>query len=130
MNQRTTCFTACLAPALATSAPITSALAQDDESEVVLPLEAQTCDLPSAPASIPAQPSYDDLAKAKANIATFQVSLGEYRGCLDASREGVDLSDGNEIALTQAHNYSVEMEERVAEQFNEAVRAYKAGQAN
>ena len=130
MNQRTTRFAACLALVLATSAATPSALAQDDGSEVVLPLEAQTCDLPAAPASIPEQPSYDDLVKAKANITTFQAALAEYRSCLDTSKEGVALSEGNQIALTQAHNYSVEMEERVAELFNVAVRAYKAAQAN
>ena len=39
------------------------------------------------------------------------------------------LTDGNMLALQNAHNYSVEMEERMAEQFNVAVRAYKARQA-
>jgi len=39
-----------------------------------------------------------------------------------------DLSDGNRQAITNAHNYSVDMEERVADMFNEAVRAYKKNQ--
>jgi hypothetical protein len=105
-----------------------SVTAQDDGSEVVLPLEAQTCNLPAAPARIPEEPSYDDLVKAKGNIAVFQSTLADYRACLDASKANDALSDGNQIALNQAHNYSVEMEERVAEQFNVAVRAYKAAQ--
>lgn len=114
--------------ALAGLALAISALAQDDGSEVVLPLEAQTCNLPSAPARIPETPSYDDLVKAKGNIGEFQAKLADYRTCLDASKTGDSLTDGNQIALNQAHNYSVEMEERVAEQFNVAVRAYKASQ--
>ena len=103
------------------------ALAQEDGSEIILPLEAQTCNLPSAPARIPEEPSYDDLVKAKDNVTEFQEALVVYRECLDGS-EADDLTDGNRIALNQAHNYSVEMEERVAEQFNVAVRAYKAAQ--
>ena len=56
-------------------------------------------------------------------------AMVEYRECLDAARGVTVLTEGNEIALNQAHNYSVEMEERIAEQFNVAVRAYKARQA-
>ena len=107
----------------------TSAMAQEDGSEMILPLEAQTCNLPNAPARIPDKPEYDELVKAKGGISTFQEEMMVYRKCLDASKEGVDLTDGNEMALTQAHNYSVEMEERVAESFNVAVRAYKANKA-
>lgn len=102
--------------------------AQDDGSEVILPLEAQTCNLPSAPSRIPEQPSYEDLVKAKGNINDFQAKLTAYRECLDASMAAGNLTQGNQLALNQAHNYSVEMEERVAEQFNVAVRAYKAAQ--
>ena len=61
-------------------------------------------------------------------MATFQQQLGEYRSCLDKSKDSTELTDGNQVALTQAYNYSVEMEERVAEQFNVAVRAFKARQ--
>lgn len=105
------------------------ALAQAaDGSAVLLPLEAQTCNLPAAPARIPEDASYDQLLKAKDNVATFQQQLGEYRSCLDKSKDSTELTDGNQVALTQAYNYSVEMEERVAEQFNVAVRAFKARQ--
>lgn len=102
--------------------------AQEDGSEVTLPLEAQTCNLPSAPGRIPEEASYDDLAAAKDNISSFQGELAVYRECLDAASASVELTDGNSIALNQAYNYSVEMEERIAEQFNVAVRAYKARQ--
>jgi len=105
------------------------ATAQEDGSEVILPLEAQTCDLPAAPARIPDDATYDQLLEAKGEIGRFQGELMDYRACLDSSKEGQGLTDGNQIALTQAYNYSVEMEERVAEQFNVAVRSYKARQA-
>jgi hypothetical protein len=107
------------------SAPLA---AQEDGSQVILPVEAQSCNLPSAPSRIPEDASYDDLLAAKGRVADFQATLTEYRECLDG-KKGEELTDGNQIALNQAHNYSVEMEERVAEQFNAAVRAYKASQA-
>jgi len=100
--------------------------AQDDKSEVILPLEAQTCNLPTAPARIPDNATYDDLVKAKGNIGKLQADLKTYRECLDKSKANPDLTDGNKMALTQAYNYTVDMEERIAGQFNEAVRAYKA----
>ena len=115
--------------ALAGLALAGAAVAQDDGSEILLPLEAQTCNLPAAPSRLPETPTYDDLVQAKGRIGEFQAELTGYRSCLDAAAENDSLTDGNRIALNQAHNYSVEMEERVAEQFNVAVRAYKASQA-
>ncbi len=106
-----------------------AAQAQEDGTQIVLPLEAQTCNLPSAPARIPEEATYDDLVTAKGNVSKFQGALMTYRECLDAASGADDLTDGNQLALTQAYNYSVEMEERVAEQFNTAVRAYKAREA-
>ena len=104
-------------------------MAQDDGSQVILPVEAQSCNLPSAPARIPEDADRDQLLQAKDNVSEFQGTLTDYRACLDKSKTNIELTEGNEIALTQAHNYSVEMEERVAEAFNVAVRAYKARQA-
>lgn len=106
-----------------------AAQAQEDGSQIILPLEAQTCDLPAAPSRIPEDASYDQLVEAKGKVSDFQSSLASYRECLDGSGDPEAMTDGNRIALTQAHNYSVEMEERVAAQFNEAVRAYKAREA-
>lgn len=103
--------------------------AAQDGSVVVLPLEAQTCDLPSAPPRIPADAEYDDLVQAKKNVNDFQAAMVLYRGCLDKAKAADTLSDGNQVALVEAHNYSVEMEERIAEQFNAAVRSYKERQA-
>ncbi len=101
----------------------------EDESNVILPLEAQTCNLPVAPARVTADADYDALVKAKANVNDFQARMISYRECLELAEEAAMLTDGNRLALQNAHNYSVEMEERMAEQFNVAVRAYKARQA-
>jgi hypothetical protein len=109
--------------------PAQAAAQTADESAVILPLEAQTCNLPVAPAKIPDEASYEDLAKAKGNVVKFQDAMVSYRECLDGAKNVDNLTDGNTLALTNAHNYSVEMEERIAEQFNIAVRSYKARQA-
>jgi hypothetical protein len=110
-----------------------AAMAQDvmeDGSRVVLPVEAQQCDLPSAPAPIPEVPEKADLLKAQKAIKQFQADMETYRTCINAEGGNPDLSSGNQQAISNAHNYSVDMEERVAVMFNDAVRAYKANQAN
>jgi len=103
-----------------------TALAQTDgESRVILPLEAQTCNLPVAPARIPEEADISALGKAKGNITDFQSAMGVYRDCLSAASKNGIMTDGNEMAVNNAHNYSVEMETRMAEQFNVAVCTYK-----
>lgn len=114
-----------------------AAMAQDvmdDGSAVVLPLETQQCDLPNAPPPIPEEAVKDDLLKAKRNLNSFQAELVVYRTCLGVETpeklDGLvnrdELSKGNVQALFNAYNYSVDMETRVAEMFNEALRAWKA----
>ena len=109
-------------------------LAQDvvmeDGSTVILPVEAQKCALPSAPAPIPDVPEKADLLKAQKNLKQFQADMEAYRQCVNQYAEGPDVTLGNQAAISNAHNYSVDMEERVATMFNEAVRDYKARQAN
>ena len=110
-----------------------AAMAQEvmeDGSKVVLPLEAQLCALPSAPPPIPEVPEKPDLLAAQKNVKQFQADMEVYRTCIDKDAESPDLSSGNQQAISNAHNYSVDMEERVAAMFNEAVRAYKANLAN
>ena len=105
-----------------------SALAQqemDDGSRIVLPLETQQCNLPSAPPPIPDVPEKSDLLKAQKGVKQFQADMEIYRSCLDKDADNPDRSSGNHQAISNAHNYSVDMEERVAAMFNEAVRAYK-----
>ncbi len=121
-------MTRLLISVLFTLSAVSTAVAQEDGSQVILPIEAQTCDLPSAPARISDTPTYDELVAAKGRVTEFQEQLAVYRECLESSANPEELTEGNQIALNQAHNYSVEMEERVAASFNEAVRAYKASQ--
>lgn len=99
------------------------------EDEVVLPLEARTCNLPNAPMRVPPDADFETLARAKPAVRAFQQDMAEYRGCLDKALASDSISDGNRLALDRAYNYSVDMEERIAEQFNVAVRNYKARQA-
>jgi hypothetical protein len=111
---------------------MTPALAQDtmeDGSMVVLPISAQQCNLPSAPPPIPEVPQKSDLLTAQKGVKKFQADMIVYRECINHEVLSEELSDGNRQAITNAHNYSVDMEERVAGMFNEAVRAYKANLA-
>ena len=52
--------------------------------------------------------------------------MADYRACIDKDTGSGELTWGNQQAILNAHDYSVEMEERVAAMFNEALRAYKA----
>ena len=102
----------------------------EDGSKVVLPVEAQQCALPSAPPPIPEAAIKEDLLKAQKNVKQFQADMEVYRTCINKDADSGELSTGNQLAISNAHNYSVEMEQRVADMFNEAVRAFKASQAS
>jgi hypothetical protein len=105
-----------------------AALAQDvmdDGSMVILPIQAQECALPSAPPPIPEVPEKADLLKAQKLVKGFQTDMQSYRDCVNQYADSPDATLGNKQAISNAHNYSVDMEERVAAMFNEAVRAYK-----
>ena len=108
-----------------------SVQAQDDAEEykVVLPDDAQKCILPASPDKIPDDASYDRLKEAKAQIATFQVEVEVFRGCLKEAEDNPDNTEGNKQAIISSFNYSVDMEERIAERFNVAIRSYKARKA-
>ncbi len=99
------------------------------ELEEVLPAEAQKCVLPASPNAIPEDASYDDLVAAKKAIAQFQSEIVVFRDCLSAAEENPDNTPGNNAAIVSSYNYSVEMETRVAERFNTAVRTYKERKA-
>lgn len=107
-----------------------SALAQDDAEEykVVLPDAAQNCILPASPDRIPDEASLDQLKEAKAQIAEFQAIVLVFRDCLKAAEDSPDNTEGNKQAIVASYNYSVDMEERVAERFNVAIRSYKKRQ--
>jgi len=106
-----------------------AALAQEvmeDGSKVVLPLEAQSCVLPTAPPPIPDPPTKDDMITAQKHVKAFQADMENYRTCINKDVESGTLTKGNLLAIENAHNYSVDMETRVANLFNDALHAYKA----
>ena len=105
-----------------------SLFAQDAADVVILPEAAQACVLPSAPDAIPEDADKDTLLAAKKDVGRFQGEVESYRGCLSAA-ETDDITPGNKEAIVQSYNYSVEMEERVAQRFNDAVRAFKERQS-
>ena len=111
---------------LVAMAPAMAQETMDDGSMVVLPIPAQQCNLASAPAPIPEVPTKEDLLLAQKGVKKFQADMEVYRACINHDALRDEISDGNRQAITNAHNYSVEMEERVAGMFNQAVRAYKA----
>ncbi len=115
---------------LAASLSLNIAVAQDATEEdytVVLPDAAQACVLPAAPDSIPPEATYDQLVAAKKQVGEFQAGVGVYRECMQAAENGMGdaLTPGNKQALVASYNYSVDMEERVAARFNDAIRSYK-----
>jgi len=99
------------------------------ELEEILPADAQKCVLPASPNAIPEDASYEDLVAAKKAVADFQADLEVFRSCLSAAEEDPDNTVGNKKAIVSSYNYSVEMETRVAERFNAAVRSYKERKA-
>ena len=105
------------------------AVAQDEASLVILPPDAQKCVLPASPDAIPEDANRDQLMAAKNDVKTFQEKVTTFRACLDEASANPDNTPGNKQAIVESYNYSVEMEERVANRFNEAVREYKARQA-
>jgi hypothetical protein len=116
---------------LAAASLLNTSFAQTDdaEMEVVLPDDAQGCVLPASPDKIPDEASLEELKAAKVQIGEFQVKVEEFRACLSKAEQNPDNTAGNKQAIVNSYNYSVEMEERVANRFNEAVRDYKERKA-
>ena len=100
-----------------------------EDYEVILPADAQKCVLPAAPDAIPEEATLDQLKAAKSQVGEFQAQVTEFRDCLAAAEQNPDNTPGNKQAIVESYNYSVEMEERVAARFNEAVRDYKERKA-
>ena len=117
---------------VATGFLFNSVQAQDDAEEyrVVLSDDAQKCVLPASPDKIAKDASYDQLKEAKAQITTFQLEVEVFRDCLHAAEDNLQKTEGNKQAIISSFNYSVDMEERIAERFNEAIRSYKKRNAS
>ena len=116
---------------IAAASLLNTSFAQTDdaEMEVVLPDDAQVCVLPASPDKIPEEASLEELKAAKVQIGEFQVQVEAFRACLSKAEQNPDNTAGNKQAIVNSYNYSVEMEERVANRFNEAVRDYKERKA-
>lgn len=117
---------------IAATALVGTLQAQDADSTenlVILPEDAQACVLPAAPDPIPEDATLDQLKAAKAQVGEFQGKVSAFRECLSEAEANPDNTPGNKQAIVESYNYSVEMEERVANRFNEAVRDYKERQA-
>ena len=65
------------------------------------------------------------LEKANGNMKGFQAEMAVYRECLRVSVESETATKGNKAAVGNAHDYTVDMEERIVEQFNMALCGYK-----
>jgi len=96
-----------------------------DEYKVVLPDGAQQCILPASTDKISNQATLDQLKEAKTQIAVFQEKVLIFRDCLKAAEDNPNNTEGNKQAIISSFNYSVDMEERIAERFNVAIRSYK-----
>jgi hypothetical protein len=106
--------------ALTLSMAATAQEVMDDGSKVVLP---------SAPPPIPDPPTKDDMLTAQKHVKQFQADMEVYRTCINKDAESGNLTKGNLLAIANAHDYSVDMETRVANLFNDALHVYKANVA-
>jgi len=91
------------------------------------------CEAPSAPIVPDGNvASEDELVAAQKALKSYQADLGDYRGCLQLMQQGVDVTaedaDAQSAAILAKYNASVDGESAAAEEFNAAVRAFKARQ--
>lgn len=97
------------------------------------------CTIPTAPIVPDGNvASTDELIAAQTGLKKFQADLVEYRSCLALEQEKLtasiddknksDLDKEQEKVLIDAYNASVSSEEAAADEFNTALRAYKARQ--
>ncbi len=102
-----------------------------DAVEIAIPEAVAGCELPTAPIIPDGNvASQDELLAAQRAMKDFQGLLVGYRGCLDEGVATLDLETEEGLAAQAAshglHDRSVDTEEAIAEQFNLAVRAFKA----
>ncbi|MBT8114070.1 MAG: hypothetical protein KJP04_01735 [Arenicella sp.] len=102
------------------------------ESEPTAAIE-KCGDMPAAPIIPDGNvASEDELVAAQKAMKMFQGSLGSYRECLDAEGAAIDSESEDDEAkatlILENYNNSVEAEEKIAQEFNTAVRAFKARQ--
>lgn len=98
-------------------------------------VDASNCVEPSAP-SIPegSTASMDEMIEAQTAVKTYQTAMGNYRRCIENYMNSIDeaFKEGDKEAAADYLNHnrrfndSVNSEEQVAQEFNVAIRAYKA----
>jgi len=76
--------------------------------------------------------SYDDMIAAKGEVDAYMAVSNDFLSCLESENEaaidGMDKDAAAEMtaAMAEKHNAAVEMQEKVAGAFNQAIRDYKA----
>ena len=92
---------------------------------------AQDCVLPTAPIIPDGNvASKDELISAQGAYKEYEVTIDNYRGCLEeqekAIAEDAEDAEAQRAALLALDGASVDALTKVAEEFNVAVRAFKA----
>ena len=91
------------------------------------------CEMPESPAIPNGRTATEqELVATVGEIKTFQAALAEYRECLQAQETelGDEVTPDQQQNFVQLFNSSVDEEEAVAAEFNEAVGAFKAANPN
>ncbi len=99
------------------------------------PAVADDCTMPDKP-SIPdgSTATMEEMIAGQSAVKAYQAAVEAYRGCQDGRMEALKaaVEEGDPGAApafetaTDAYNESVTLEEQLAEEFNQAIRAYKA----
>jgi len=99
------------------------------------PIAAEDCSMPEMP-GLPdgGTATMEEMIAGQQAVKAFQADVEVFRGCQDTMMETLktQVAEGDEAAAaefqaaTEAYNNSVSMEEQLAEQFNQAIRAFKA----
>jgi len=110
------------------------ALAEDSKNpqpeEVVAPPGAKECKMPPTPPDIPEGAGKPELIEAQKEVRRFQTGMKEYRSCLNDVRNSVENTEEHKLALDILHDKSVNLEEKVANRFNDAVQSWKSNTKN
>ena len=98
-------------------------------------LIAEECSMPDMP-TLPDGNSatMEEMIAGQQAVKAFQAEVETYRGCQDTMMATLKtrVAEGDEAAVddfqaaTDAYNTSVSLEEKLAEQFNQAIRDFKA----
>jgi len=74
------------------------------------------------------QASMEEMLAAQQAVKSYMAGMEDYLKCLDDESQsmGDTQSDEQRLAQVQQHNSAVDAMERIANSFNEQIRAYKA----